>query len=40
LVDLLDDEEARLRMGKCASRIAGANRDALALNIKLAERYL
>ncbi|HKY08473.1 MAG TPA: 3-deoxy-D-manno-octulosonic acid transferase [Candidatus Binatia bacterium] len=40
LMNLLDDAEARRRMGECACQIAGANRDALTLNLKLAERYL
>jgi hypothetical protein len=40
VVDLLVDVETRHRMGECASEVAGANRDALMLNIKLAERYL
>jgi 3-deoxy-D-manno-octulosonic-acid transferase len=40
VVDLLVDVETRHRMGERASEVAGANRDALMLNIKLAERYL
>jgi 3-deoxy-D-manno-octulosonic-acid transferase len=40
LVDLLVDGETRHRMGERAAEVAGANRDALMLNIKLAERYL
>jgi 3-deoxy-D-manno-octulosonic-acid transferase len=40
LVDLLADVETRHRMGERASQVAGANRDALMLNCKLAERYM
>ena len=40
LVQLLVDSEERRRMGERASQIAGANGDALMLNLKLAERYL
>ena len=40
LVQLLADTEERRRMGERASQIAGANGDALMLNLKLAERYL
>ena len=40
VVHLLVDVETRHRMGERASEVAGANRDALMLNIKLAERYL
>jgi 3-deoxy-D-manno-octulosonic-acid transferase len=39
-VELLENSETRARMGECAAQIAGANRDALALNLRLAERYL
>ena len=39
-IELLDDSQARARMGERASQVAGANRDALDLNLKLAERYL
>ncbi len=40
LVDLLVDTETCHRMGARASEVAGANPDALMLNLKLAERYL
>lgn len=40
LIELLVDAEARSRMGERACRVAGANRDALMLNLRLAERYL
>jgi len=40
LVQLLVDTEERRRMGERASQIAGAHSDALALNLRLAERYL
>ena len=40
LIDLLGDPQARRRMGERASEVAGANRDSLTLNLKLAERYL
>jgi 3-deoxy-D-manno-octulosonic-acid transferase len=40
LMDLLKDKEARRRMGERACQIAGANSDALTLNVGLAERYL
>ena len=40
LVNLLGDTGTRQRMGERASAVAGANRGALSLNLKLAERYL
>jgi 3-deoxy-D-manno-octulosonic-acid transferase len=40
MVDLLSDAVARRRMGESAGQIAGANRDALARNLRLAEPYL
>jgi 3-deoxy-D-manno-octulosonic-acid transferase len=40
LVDLLEDSDRRKRMGERACEVAGANRDALMLNLRLAERYL
>jgi 3-deoxy-D-manno-octulosonic-acid transferase len=40
LLDLLADPDRRRQMGERASQVAGANRDALMLNFKLAERYL
>ncbi|MGH7797731.1 MAG: 3-deoxy-D-manno-octulosonic acid transferase [Candidatus Binatia bacterium] len=40
LVDLLSDAAERRRMGNSAGQIAGANGDALAQNLQLAERYL
>lgn len=40
LVDLLVDPGTRHRMGERASEVAGANRAALIINLKLAERYL
>jgi 3-deoxy-D-manno-octulosonic-acid transferase len=40
LADLLGDKEKRRRMGARASEVAGANRDALTRNLRLAERYL
>jgi 3-deoxy-D-manno-octulosonic-acid transferase len=40
LVGLLVDSETRRQMGERACRVAGANREALALNLELAERYL
>jgi 3-deoxy-D-manno-octulosonic-acid transferase len=40
LVDLLSDPAARRRMGGRASEVAGANPEALRLNLGLAERYL
>ena len=40
LVDLLVDKTTRHRMGARACEIAGANRNALVLNLRLAGRYL
>jgi hypothetical protein len=40
LVDLLEDSDRRKRMGERACEVAGADRDALMLNLHLAERYL
>ena len=40
LIDLLRDSDRRRLMGERAGRVAGADRDALMLNFKLAERYL
>ena len=40
LVDLLENSDQRKRMGQRASEVAGADRDALMLNMGLAERYL
>jgi 3-deoxy-D-manno-octulosonic-acid transferase len=40
LLDLLADPDRRRQMGERAAQVAGANRDALMLNFKLAERYL
>lgn len=40
LTALLDDPEARQRMGECAAEVAGADKDALARNFNLAWRYL
>lgn len=40
LTQLLADSETRIRMGVRAFQIAGANNDALRLNLKLVERYL
>src|SRR5688572_19515052 len=40
LVNLLGDTGTRQRMGERASAVAGANRGALSLNLKLAGRYL
>ena len=40
LVDLLVDKRTRHRMGARACEIAGANRNALVLNLRLAGRYL
>jgi 3-deoxy-D-manno-octulosonic-acid transferase len=40
LMELLADGAERRRMGERAAQVAGANRDALALNFDLAQRYL
>jgi len=40
LIELLNDAEARLRMGKLASQLAGAHQEALTRNLVLAQRYL
>jgi 3-deoxy-D-manno-octulosonic-acid transferase len=40
LIELLEDADRRRLMGERAARVAGANRDALMLNFRLAERYL
>jgi 3-deoxy-D-manno-octulosonic-acid transferase len=40
LIHLLKDSDQLRLMGERAARVAGANRDALMLNFKLAERYL
>ena len=40
LIELLNDAEARLRMGKLASQFAGAHQEAFTRNLVLAQRYL
>jgi 3-deoxy-D-manno-octulosonic-acid transferase len=40
LAELLENSDRRKRMGQRASEVAGADRDALMLNVGLAERYL
>jgi 3-deoxy-D-manno-octulosonic-acid transferase len=40
LAELLENSDKRKRMGQRASEVAGADRDALMLNVGLAERYL
>jgi 3-deoxy-D-manno-octulosonic-acid transferase len=40
LAELLENSDRRKRMGQRASEVAGADRDALMLNVGLVERYL